>query len=76
MQPNENSQDFDKKAESWYNNNKDEQGVVRINTRNLKPLNDPKCQHEWYLDEQDADSSWVDVWKCKRCPLGILTEKV
>lgn len=72
---NENSQEFDKKAEAWYNNNKDADGVVRINMKNAPRLNDPKCQHKWYLDETDADSSWVDVWKCTLCPMGILTEK-
>lgn len=75
MPQTENSQDFDKKAESWYNSNKDEQGVVRINTKGLKPLNNPKCLHDAYRDLDDADNAWADVWKCHNCPVGWLTPK-
>lgn len=81
MQQTENSKDskdFAKDAETWYNNTKDADGSVKINIKGLKPINDTKHQHEWYLDPNDADSSWVDVWKCKHpdCSLGILTDKV
>lgn len=75
MPSNKNSDEFDKKAQEWYNNTKDEQGVVRINTKGLKPLYDVKCQHNWYRDTEDADNLWADVWKCKNCPVGHLTAK-
>lgn len=73
--PNTNSEEVDKKAQSWYNNNKDEQGVVRVNTRNLKPLYDPRCNHDFYLDEEDGDSSWAQVYKCRHCPVGQLVRR-
>lgn len=75
MPSKENSAEFDKNAEQWYNNNKDEQGVVRINTKNLKPLNNPKCVHDWFEDLDDADNSWARVFRCRKCPVGRLVSR-
>ena len=72
---NANSEEFDKKAQQWYNNNKDEQGMVRINTKLLKPLYDVKCDHDWYEDPLDGDASWSRVFKCRKCPVGKLVNK-
>lgn len=71
----EDSKDFDKKAELWYNNNKDEKGVVRINTKGLKPIHDTKCVHDPYYDQTDPDNSWARVIKCRNCPFGWLLPK-
>jgi len=67
--------EFEQTAEKLYNNAKDDNGVVTINMRNKKPVNDPKCKHEFFLDERDADASWVNVYRCKFCPVGQLVKK-
>lgn len=74
------SSGLDSMDERLYNNVNDEMPdfsePIRIDMTQQKPLNDATCQHDWYLDDKDEDSSFADVWKCRNCPLGKLVQKV
>lgn len=48
--------------------------VHRIDKRDLRPLNDANCIHEFYEDTADPDAEQFRVFKCKvqGCIVGYL----
>ena len=62
--------DFDQTGEVL-DNIEEGRAPIKVDMRHQKPLNDPKCNHEWYLDETDEDSKWADIVKCRKCPAGM-----
>jgi hypothetical protein len=70
-----NHKGFDNTFPVSYNDSND--GVIRIDKRSLRPLHDPKCEHEYKLDPDDADNVMFDVYKCVKpgCVLGFLAQK-
>lgn len=50
-----------------------EDKVIRVDMRGQRPLNNPNCIHDHFIDEQDADSNDQQVVvKCHNCPLGFI----
>jgi hypothetical protein len=47
---------------------------LKINKEDLVPLNDPKCKHEYELDDSENEPAFYGI-KCKKCILGKLIKK-
>lgn len=47
--------------------------IERIDKRNLKPLNDPQCNHDWVDDDDEIGDMRAQV--CRICPLGRWVKK-
>lgn len=74
------SEAFDEFKEKSYDNDNNATNIdfsqpIQVDMRDKKPINDPKCKHDFYLDADDPDASWVRVWKCRVCPVGFLVRR-
>jgi hypothetical protein len=46
--------------------------LEKIDRSNLTPLNDPGCQHSWYILDEDSGVPGHTAVACKNCPIGHL----
>jgi hypothetical protein len=46
----------------------------RIDKKDIKPLNDPNCEHE-FVEEPDCEIPGCKSMKCTKCPVGIFVKK-
>lgn len=48
--------------------------VERIDKKDIKPVNDPKCKHEFIEDPEDQTDFYIAM-TCTKCPVGYLRPK-
>lgn len=49
--------------------------VERIERAKLQPLNDPSCQHQWRILDEDSGVPNHYAVACKKCPIGQLVHR-